>query len=109
MVMEIKRFDVFLVSFDPSVGSEIRKSRPAVIISPDEMNRHLKTVIVAPLTSTMKKYPSRVEVHFENVQGEIALDQIRTIDKTRLKKRLAKIDERITERICEILTRMFSK
>jgi len=107
--MEIKRFDVFLVSFDPSVGSEIRKSRPAVIISPDEMNRHLKTVIVAPLTSTMKKYPSRVEVHFENVQGEIALDQIRTIDKTRLKKRLAKIDERITERICEILTRMFSK
>lgn len=107
--MEINRFDVFLVSFDPSAGSEIKKSRPAVIISPDEMNRHLKTVIVAPLTSAIKKYPSRVEVNFEKVQGEIALDQIRTIDKTRLKKRLAKIDERITERICEILTRMFSR
>lgn len=107
--MEIKRFDVFLVSFDPSVSSEIKKSRPAVIVSPAEMNRHLKTVIVAPLTSTIKKYPSRVEVNFENVQGEIALDRIRTVDKTRLIKRLAKIDERITERICEILTKMFSR
>lgn len=107
--MEIKKFDVFLVSFDPTVGSEIGKSRPAVVISPDEMNHFLNTVIVAPLTSTPKKYPTRIEINFEKVQGDIALDQIRTIDKKRLKKRLSKIDERLHEKICDVLVRMFGK
>jgi len=107
--MEIKRFDLFLVSFDPTVGSEIGKSRPAVVISPDEVNRFLNTIIVAPLTSTQKKYPTRIEINYEKVQGDIALDQIRTIDKSRLKKRLSKIDERLHEKICDVLVRMFGK
>lgn len=107
--MEIKKFDVFLVSFDPTVGSEIGKPRPAVVVSPDEMNHFLNTVIVAPLTSTQKKYPTRVEVTFEGVHGDIALDQIRTMDKKRLKKRLSKIDERLHEKICDVLVRMFGK
>ncbi|MBI3039318.1 type II toxin-antitoxin system PemK/MazF family toxin [bacterium] len=107
--MEIKKFDVFLVSFDPTIGSEIGKSRPAVVISPDEMNHSLNTIVVAPLTSTQKKYPTRIEINFEKVQGDIALDQTRTIDKKRLRKRLSKIDERLHEKICDVLVRMFGK
>jgi mRNA interferase MazF len=107
--MEVKRFDVFLIALDPTRGSEVSKTRPGVIVSPDEMNRHLNTVIVAPLTSTIKEYPCRVGITFEGKKGEVALDQIRCIDKIRLKKRLGRIDERVREKICDVLIRIFQQ
>ncbi|MBC8019457.1 MAG: type II toxin-antitoxin system PemK/MazF family toxin, partial [Verrucomicrobia bacterium] len=84
MGMVIKRFDVYLVNLDPTVGSEIRKSRPCLIISPDEMNQYIATVIVAPMTTKGRDYPTRVPCTFKGKDGQIVLDQIRTIDKSRL-------------------------
>lgn len=82
--MEIVQYQIALVNLDPTVGSEIRKTRPCVIVSPDEMNRHLKTVVVVPLTSASKPYPTRMNINHPNVSGWIAADQIRTIDKLRI-------------------------
>ncbi len=82
----MKRFEIWLIQFDPSTGAEIRKTRPAVIISPNTINARLQTVIVAPLTSTIRNYPSRIPTSFENKGGQIALDQLRTVDKSRLEK-----------------------
>ena len=107
--MVVERFDIFWVSLDPTIGSEIRKIRPAVVVSPDEMNRNLNTIIVAPLTSTFKKYPTRIEVSLENRKGQVALDQIRTIDKSRLGEKAGKIGERVSEKICDLLQKMFEK
>lgn len=109
MDLVIKRFDVYLITLDPTIGSEIKKTRPCVIISPDEMNENINTLIIAPLTSTRKPYPSRVDVVFKNKKGQIALDQIRAIDKRRLLKKLGKISEHTEDKICEILVTMFSK
>jgi mRNA interferase MazF len=106
--MEVKRFDVFWVSFDPTVGSEIHKSRPALIISPDEANFILNTVIVAPITSAVKHYPTRLEIELLGKKGQIAFDQIRTVDKTRLKKKLATIDEALSKKVIDLLQLMFS-
>ena len=78
MVAEVRRFDVWLVNLDPTQGSEIRKTRPCVVISPDGMNRHIRTVIVAPMTSTRREYPSRVDITFQRRRGQVVLDQIRT-------------------------------
>jgi len=86
--MVIKRFEVFLVNLDPTVGHEIKKTRPCLIISPDEMNRNISTLIVAPMTTKGRKYPTRVSCSFQNKRGQIILDQIRTIDKERLVKKL---------------------
>jgi mRNA interferase MazF len=91
--MVVKRLDVYLVSLDPTKGSEIKKTRPCVILSPDEMNRTINTVIVAPMTSQGNNYPTRILCQFKNIRGQIILDQIRTIDKKRLKKRLGKLDK----------------
>lgn len=82
--MVVKRYDVFLVNLDPTVGSEIQKTRPWVVISPDEMNRHMATVIVAPMTTQGRSYPTGVACQFQGKDGQIVLDQIRTVDKTRL-------------------------
>ncbi|MFA5814025.1 MAG: type II toxin-antitoxin system PemK/MazF family toxin [Bacteroidales bacterium] len=82
--MEIVQYQIALVNLDSTVGSEIQKTRPCVIISPDEMNRHLQTVVVAPLTTTSKPYPTRIRISHENTTGWIAVDQIRTIDKSRI-------------------------
>ncbi|HBB93377.1 MAG TPA: growth inhibitor PemK [Bacteroidales bacterium] len=82
--MEITQYQIVLVNLDPTVGSEIKKTRPCVVISPDEMNRHLQTVVVAPMTTTSKPYPTRVPVTHEDTPGWIAVDQIRTIDKCRI-------------------------
>ena len=87
--MEISRIEICLVALDSTLGHKIKKTRPYVIISPDEMNRHIGTVIIAPMTSKGRNYPSRVECTFQGVQGQIILDQIRTIDKPRIVKRLA--------------------
>jgi mRNA interferase MazF len=91
--MELVQYQIVLVNLDPTVGSEIKKTRPCVIISPDEMNRYLNTVIIAPMTSQSKKYPTRIEVAHDNKIGWIALDQIRTIDKLRIIKILDKLTE----------------
>ncbi|MBW2358965.1 MAG: type II toxin-antitoxin system PemK/MazF family toxin [Deltaproteobacteria bacterium] len=84
MAVVVKRFDVYLVNLDPTMGSEIQKTRPCLIISPDEMNRHIRTVIIAPMTTAGKDYPTRVSCRFKGKKGQIVLDQIRTIDKSRL-------------------------
>lgn len=89
--MVVKRFDVFLVILDTTVGSEIQKTRPCVVVSPDEMNRQLQTVIVAPMTTQGQNYPTRIPCYFDGKDGHIALDQIRTVDKRRLGRNLGTI------------------
>ena len=91
--MVASRFDVYLIRLDPTEGREIRKTRPCLIISPDEMNHHIDTVIIAPMTTKIRPYPTRVPVRFKGKSGQIVLDQIRTVDKSRLVKRMGKIDE----------------
>lgn len=91
-IAPVERFDVYLIALDPTLGSEIKKTRPCLIVSPDEMNRHIRTVIVAPLTSRRRDYPTRVNCTFQGTAGQIVLDQIRTVDKVRLVKRLGKLD-----------------
>jgi len=103
----VNRFDVYLVSLDPTKGSEIKKSRPCVIISPDEMNQALNTVIIAPMTSTIRHYPTRAQVTFQSKKGEIALDQIRTVDKQRLYKKLGSIHPNTASKVVNLLTEMF--
>lgn len=103
-----KRFEVYLVSLDPAVGAEIRKTRPCVVISPDESNRHLHTVLVAPLTTTLRPYPSRVRLRFRNRHGEIALDQMRAVDGARLIKRIGVIAPETTRRITATLLEYFA-
>lgn len=105
----VKRFEIYFVEFDPTKGSEISKTRPGVILSPDEMNETLNTVIIAPLTSTLINYPSRVNCLVKNKKGQIALDQIRCVDKSRLKNKLAKLSENEQTEVLEILQEMFSK
>lgn len=108
MAMAIKRFDVHLVNLDPTVGSEIQKTRPFLIISPDEMNRYIRTVIVAPMTTGGKKYPTRVTCQFEKKKGQIVLDKIRTIDKTRLIRKLDTVDPEIQLEVISVLQRLFA-
>ena len=103
-----ERFAVYLVNLDPTVGSEIEKTRPCVVISPDEMNRHIRTVIVAPMTTKGKAYPTRIACTFQGKRGEIVLDQIRTVDKTRLVRQLGRVDSRTRGRILDTLQEMFA-
>ena len=107
-VVGIYRFDVFLVSLDPSQGAEIKKTRPCLIISPDEMNKYIKTLIVAPMTSKTRDYPTRVPVTFNDKEGNIVLDQIRTIDKSRIVKKLGTLDAKTASLVLETLGKMFS-
>ncbi len=104
-----KRFDVFLVTLDPTVGREIQKTRPCVVISPDEMNRHIATVIIAPMTTKGKAYPTRVVCQFQGKDGQIVLDQIRTIDKSRLVKKLGQISQDEQRAVLNILAEMFAE
>jgi mRNA interferase MazF len=105
--MAVKRFDVYLIALDPTQGSEIKKTRPCVIISPDEMNTAIHTVIVAPMTSQGHLYPTRIPCYFDGTQGQIVLDQIRTIDKKRLKKRLGKLDKETSLLMLKTLQELF--
>lgn len=89
--MEINQYDIILVNLDPTVGSEIKKTRPCVVVSPNEMNRHLRTIVIAPMTSSSKNYPTRVEIKHDNKMGWIVLDQIRTIDKQRIINQLGRL------------------
>ena len=106
--MVVHRFDVYLINLDPTVGSEIQKIRPCLIISPDEMNRHIRTVIVAPMTTAGKEYPTRISCTFKKKKGQIVLDQIRTIDKSRLIKRLGTIDPNTQLEVIAVLQRLFA-
>lgn len=103
-----RRFDIVLVHLDPTRGSEIRKTRPCVVVSPDELNPALRTVIVAPMTSGGHTYPWRVPVSFAGKDGHIALDQIRTVDEVRLIRRIGQIDESAAERTLQVLTELFA-
>lgn len=106
--MVISRFEVHLVRLDPTEGSEIKKTRPCLVISPDDMNQYIRTVIVAPMTSKEKDYPTRVPVEFQGKQRQIVLDQIRTVDKTRLVKKLGKIGDATSEKVLGLLVEMFA-
>lgn len=108
MGMEVKRFDVYLVSLDPTKGREIKKTRPCLIISPNEMNRHISTVIVAPMTSKGNSYPTRIPCQFQGVKGQVVLDQIRTIDKSRMLKKLGSLSRVTQSKVLDSLTEMFA-
>lgn len=108
MAMVVRRFDVYLINLDPTIGNEIQKTRPCVIVSPDEMNRHLNTVIIAPMTTKGRAYPTRVTIKFQGKQGQIVLDQIRTVDKARLVKKLGRIDSKTQSTVLAVLDEMFS-
>ena len=105
--MVTNRFDVFLISLDPTRGGEIRKTRPCLIISPDEMNDHIRTVIVAPMTTKGRPYPSRVPCTFQGKRGQVVLDQIRTVDKKRLVRRLGTISSGVQSKVLDALQEMF--
>ncbi len=107
--MVVNRFDVFLISLDPTRGSEIRKTRPCLVISPDDMNDHIRTVIVAPMTTKGRPYPSRVSCTFQGKRGQVVLDQIRTVDKTRLARRLGTISAGVQHKVLDALQEMFAK
>jgi mRNA interferase MazF len=106
--VEVSRFDVFLVNLDPTVGSEIRKSRPCVVVSPDELNRHIRTVVVAPMTTRGRPYPSRIAIHFGGQDGQVVIDQLRTVDKERLTKRLGAIKPHEAESVLDVLREFFA-
>lgn len=103
----MKRFEVYLVKFDPSIGSEISKTRPAIILSPNEMNSALQTIIIAPLTSTLKDWPFRISTVFNEIEGQIALDQLKSISKERVVKKLGSIDEKTSQKCIDLLVEMF--
>jgi mRNA interferase MazF len=105
----MNRFEIYLVALDPTEGYEMKKTRPGVIVSPDEMNRHLQTVIIAPMTKRGHGYPSRVPIIFERQSGEIVLDQLRTVDKSRLLKKLGQLDPPTAGQVLSVLAEMFSK
>ena len=104
-----KRGEVHLISVDPTRGSEIRKTRPCLIVSPDELNIHLRTVIVAPMTTAGQDYPFRVPCRFENKTGRVVLDQIRTVDRERLVRRLGRLSTPTCERVFTLLQEMFAQ
>lgn len=106
--MEIVRFEIYLVSLDPTVGTEIRKTRPCLVISPDELNRRLLTIIVAPMTTVTRPYPSRVNCQFKGKKGQVVLDQIRTVDRARLVKKLGKLDKRAADKVLATLQELFA-
>jgi mRNA interferase MazF len=109
MDMVIRRFEVYLVNLDPTLGSEIQKTRPCLIISPDEMNEHINTVIIAPMTTKGRDYPTRVACQFQDKQGQVVLDQIRTIDKARLVRKLGLIAPDVQSQILSTLQEMFAE
>jgi len=106
--MGINRFEVYLVNLDPTVGSEIRKVRPCLIVSPEEINRNLRTVIVAPMTTRGQAYPTRVACRFQGKQGQVVLDQIRTVDRTRLTRKLGRLPPRTAAEVLALLRQMFA-
>ena len=108
MAMVVKRAEIWLVELNPTIGKEIQKTRPCMIISPDESNKYLDTVVVAPLTSAHKNYPSRVNCKFDGKEGQIVIDQIRSVDKIRLNKKLGIIDKDTSLKVFTVLHEYFA-
>jgi mRNA interferase MazF len=108
MGVAVARFQVYLVRLDPTEGHEIQKTRPCLVISPDEMNRHIQTVIVAPMTTATRSYPSRVEITFDGKSGQVVLDQIRAVDRFRLVRLLGSLDRASADKVLDVLQRMFA-
>ncbi|MCW5877859.1 MAG: type II toxin-antitoxin system PemK/MazF family toxin [Anaerolineales bacterium] len=106
--MVINRFEIYLVNLDPTQGREIKKTRPALIISPNEMNHHTGTAIIAPMTTKEHPFPTRIECRFQGKRGWVALDQIRTVDKARLVKKLGIIDEQTGKAVLQNIAEIFA-
>lgn len=104
---QINQYDIALVNLDPTIGSEMKKTRPCVVLSPNEMNKYLQTIVVAPMTSASKPYPTRVEINHEATKGWIAIDQIRTIDRARMIKRLDKLTDTETRKVKKVIQETF--
>ncbi len=107
--MVINRFEVYLVNLDPTVGREIKKTRPCLVVSPDEMNHHIRAVIVAPMTTKGRGYPTRVPCRFKGKSGQIVLDQIRAVDSARLVKKLGRISRTTASEVLAVLQEMFAQ
>lgn len=107
-VVNPRQFEVFLVSLDPTVGSEMRKTRPCIVVSPNEANAQLGTVVVVPITSSIRNYPSRVDLRFRDRNGQAAIDQIRSVDHARLIRKLGRVDPGVAVRLGETLREYFS-
>jgi mRNA interferase MazF len=107
--MAINRFEVYLTNLDPTVGSEVKKTRTCLVVSPDEMNHNIRTVIVAPLTTKGQAYPTRVACRFKGKNGRVVLDQIRTVDRSRLIKKLGRIDDKTAAAVLQVLHEMFAE
>ena len=106
MGMVIKQYEIFLINLDPTVGAEIKKSRPCVVISPDEMNQNIRTISIAPMTTKQHPYPTRVQISFQKKRGQIVLDQIHTIDKSRILRRLGVLDPSHIVHVKQIIKEM---
>jgi mRNA interferase MazF len=106
--MVVQRHEVYLVSLDPTLGGEIKKTRPCLVVSPDEMNAHISTVTVAPMTTQGRPYPTRVVCRFAGKSGYVVLDQLRTVDKTRLIRRLGRISQGVQSQVSAALAEMFA-
>jgi mRNA interferase MazF len=109
MAVVVQRFEVWLVALDPTLGSEMKKTRPALVVSPDEINAYINTVIIAPMTTKGRNYPTRVPCTFQGKSGQVVLDQIRTVDQARLVKRLGKIDGTTADTVLDTLAELFAK
>lgn len=109
MAVVVKRFDVYLANLDPTVGVEIQKTRPCLVISPDEMNAYIHTIIIAPMTTKARNYPTRVSCRFEGKEAHIVLDQLRTVDKARLITRLGRISPTTQKRVLHVLAELFAE
>ena len=107
--MEMKQYEIYWVNLDPTIGKEMKKIRPCVILSPDDMNYYLGTIIIAPLTSTIKNYPSRIKCVLNGKQSMIALDQIKTIDKLRIKSKIASLNQSTVLQVKKIIENMLVK
>ncbi len=107
--MVINRFDVFLVNLDPTVGHEIKKVRPCLVVSPDEMNHNIRTVIIAPMTTKGRSYPTRVSCKFKGKTGQVVLDQLRTVDSARLDKKLGKVSQKAGSEVLAVFQEMFAE
>jgi mRNA interferase MazF len=101
--MKVKQYEIVFVNLEPTIGSEINKTRPCVVLSPNEMNHHLKTTVIAPITSTLKKYPTRIMVANKTIKGMVAIDQIRTIDKRRIIKTIGILDNASIKQIKKVI------
>lgn len=108
MGLEVRRFDIFLIRLNPTQGKEIKETKPCLIISPDEMNEFIDTVIIAPMTTKRRGYPTRISCSFDGKEGQIVLDQIRTVDKSRLVRRLGKLDSKTSSRVLSVLSELFA-